>query len=269
MEAKFSKIEGYRVRYWEEGSGLPLLMVHGVGPGTSVVGNFGPAMEALAERYHVLGIDLIGFGDSDRKKEPPFFDLDLWLRQGLALVDQFTGGKPCAIAGHSLGGALALKIASRASNVNHVLTSSSIGTAYPLNQYLNGFWNLPASKEELQTVMGNMVFDPAAISQEMLDGRWDLLTQEGYGDYFTQMFAGNRQDFIDAAILTDTEAGNISASVTMIHGRNDRPCPAEQTTLVLSERLPQADVILLGECGHNLPREQGEKYLAAAHSLLG
>lgn len=269
MEAKFIEIEGYRVRYWEGGSGFPLLMVHGVGPGTSVIGNFGPAMDALAERYHVLGIDLIGFGDSGRKKEPPFFDLDLWLRQGLALVDQLTGGQPCAIAGHSLGGALALKIASRAANVSHVLTSSSIGTAYPLNQYLNAFWDLPSDRDELREVMGNMVFDPAAISEEMLDGRWDLLTQDGYGDYFTQMFAGNRQDFIDAAIVTDEEASGISARISMIHGRNDKPCPAEQTTLVLSEQLPQADVILLGECGHNLPREQTGKYMAAAVSILG
>jgi 2-hydroxymuconate-semialdehyde hydrolase len=269
MEAKFTDIEGYGVRYWEGGSGFPLLMVHGVGPGTSVVGNFGPAMEALAERYHVFGIDLIGFGDSERKKDAPFFDMDLWLRQGLALIDQLTGGQPCGIAGHSLGGALALKIASRAPNVSHVLTSSAIGTAYPLNQYLNGFWDLPADKDVLRDVMGNMVFDQAMLSDDMINGRWDLLTQEGYGDYFIQMFAGHRQDFIDAAILTDEEAGMISAIVTMIHGRNDKPCPAEQTTLVLADRLPGADVILLGECGHNLPREQTEKYLAAAYALFG
>ena len=55
MEAKFTDIEGYGVRYWEGGSGFPLLMVHGVGPGTSVVGNFGPAMEALAERIRREG----------------------------------------------------------------------------------------------------------------------------------------------------------------------------------------------------------------------
>jgi 2-hydroxymuconate-semialdehyde hydrolase len=269
MEAKFTDVEGYRVRYWEGGSGFPLLMVHGVGPGTSVVGNFGPVMDRLAEHYHVLGIDLIGFGDSDRKKEPPFFDLDLWLRQGMALVDTFTGGQPCGIAGHSLGGALALKIAGRAPNVSHVLTSSTIGTAYPLNQYLNGFWDLPSSRDELRDVMGNMVFDPVAISEEMLDGRWELLTQDGYGAYFAQMFAGNRQDFIDAAIVTDDEAGAISASVTMIHGRNDKPCPAEQTTLPLAEKLPRADVVLLADCGHNLPREQTEKYMTEAVSLLG
>lgn len=269
MEAKFINIEGYRARYWDAGTGFPLFMIHGVGPGTSVVGNFGPAMEALAERYRVIGIDLIGFGDSERKEEAPFFDLDLWVRQGLATIDQLSGGQPCGIAGHSLGGALALKIASRAANVSHVLTSSSIGTLYPLNQYLNGFWDLPADKGVLRDVMSNMVFNQAALSDDMINGRWNLLTQEGYGDYFVQMFAGNRQDFIDAAVLTDEEAGSISAAVTMVHGRNDRPCPADQTTLALADRLPAADVILLGGCGHNLPREQTEKYLEAAYALFG
>ena len=42
----------------------------------------------------------------------------------------------------------------------------------------------------------------------------------------------------------------------MLHGREDQPCPPEQTTMVLAKRLRAADVHLLGQCGHNLPRER-------------
>ena len=116
--------------------------------------------------------------------------------------------------------------------------------------------------------MGDMVFDPSAVTDEMLEMRWELLSQEGYGDYFVNMFAGDRQQLIDSAVLSDDEAARIDATITMLHGRNDKPCPAEQTTLKVAEKLPSADVILLGNCGHNLPRERTGDYLAAARSLF-
>lgn len=269
LEPKFVEIEGYRIRYREGGGGLPLLMVHGVGPGTSAVGNFGPMLERLAGHYRVIAMDLIGFGDSDRKRAPPWFDPDLWLRQCLAALELLAGDGPCAMAGHSLGGALALRTAARAPQIRHVLASSAIGAAYPLNPVLDAFWSPPADRAALRRAMADMVYDPAAVTDEMLDARWALLTQEGYGAYFRDMFAGDRQRFLDAMVLSGDEIAAIEANVTLIHGREDRPCPPELTAVALAERLPRADLILLGRCGHNLPREQPEKYLAAAHVLLG
>lgn len=269
LESKFTEIEGHRVHYWQGGSGFPLLMIHGVGPGTSIMGNFEPALAPLAERYHVVAMDLIGFGESARKTEPPFFDAALWVRQGLAMLDTLPAGA-CGIAGHSLGGALALKIAAAAGErVSHVLTSSSIGTPYPLNQFLDAFWSLPADRDELRRAMENMVFDPAAVTDPMIEGRWELLAQDGYADYFGAMFGGDRQACIDAGIVTDDEFAKITATVSMIHGRDDKPCPAELTTVKLAEKLEDADVTLVGRCGHNLPREFTEKYLTAAFNLFG
>jgi len=268
LEAKFTEIEGRRVHYWEGGSGFPVLMLHGVGPGTSIVGNFGPVLEPLAERYHILACDLIGFGESARKPEEPFFDVDLWVRQGLAMLDLMPDG-PCGVAGHSLGGALALKVASRATRITKALTSCSIGASYPLNQALDEFWELPSDRAGLRRAMEAMVCDPANVSDEMIEGRWELLNQPGYDSYFGAMFAPPRQRFIDAGVLSAGELADIGAEITMIHGRDDRPCPPMETTMVLAESLPRAEVRLIGQCGHNLPREQTGAYLSAAFDLFG
>ena len=268
MHAYFTQIEGYRVRYWEGGDGFPVLMLHGVGPGTSTVANFGPVLEPLEEFCRVIAIDLIGFGDSERKKETPYFDIDLWVRQGLAALIQFTDGRSCGIAGHSLGGALALKIASQTPQISKVLTSGSVGASYPFNDTLQAFWNLPQDVDQLQRVMQDMVADPAVITEEMIEGRWELLTQDGYGGYFEEMFSGNRQALIDAAVLSSEEAERISADITMLHGRADKPCPADKTPQPVSHLLPQADVKLFGKCGHNLPRERTADYIAAAQALF-
>ena len=269
LDSRFAEIAGHRVHYWEGGSGFPVLMLHGVGPGTSIEGNFAPVLEPMAARYHVVAADLIGFGESQRKHEEPYFDVALWVRQGVEMLGLLGGDGPCGVAGHSLGGALALKVASRSDRVSHVLTSGTIGAPYRLNAALDGFWSLPRDRDALRAAMAAMVFDAGDVSDEMIEGRWALLDRDGYGDYFRAMFAGDRQRFIDAAILSDAECASIAARVTMIHGRNDRPCPAAETTLVLAGRLADADVHLIGRCGHNLPRERPAAYLAAAAALFG
>lgn len=269
LESRRADIEGYDVHYWEAGAGFPVLMLHGVGPGTSIMGNFEPALEPLAQRYHLFATDLVGFGNSARKTEEPYFDAELWVRQGLAMLDLMPDG-PCGVAGHSLGGALALKIAARSERVTRVLTSSSIGTAYPLNRYLDAFWSLPADRAELRAAMENMVHDPAAVSDPMIEGRWDLLQQPGYAEYFGAMFAGDRQLYIDAGIVTADELKALSGKrISMIHGTDDKPCPANETTVSLGAKLPQASVRLIANCGHNLPREYTRDYLETAIALFG
>lgn len=270
MESRYTEIEGYRVHYWEGGSGFPILMMHGVGPGTSIVGNFEPALEPLAGRYHIYATDLIGFGNSAWKTEAPYFDVDLWVRQGLAMLELMPDG-PCGVAGHSLGGALALKVAAASPRVTHVLTSSSIGTPYPLNQYLDAFWSLPGDRTQLRAAMENMVADPSAVTDAMIEGRWNLLAQDGYAEYFGMMFGGDRQSYIDAGVLGDDELAAVTGrtKITLIHGTDDKPCPAELTSVKLGERLPDATVTLVGNCGHNLPREYTATYLKAAFELFG
>ena len=120
--------------------------------------------------------------------------------------------------------------------------------------------------------MADMVADPAAVTDAMIEGRWDLLAQDGYADYFGEMFKPPRQRYIDAGRVTDAEFEALNArgvNIAMIHGTEDKPCPVDRTTAELSKRLPDARVMLVENCGHNLPRESTQTYLATAFDLFG
>jgi len=267
LESKYTEIDHVRVHYWQGGAGFPVLMLHGVGPGTSIQGNYGPVLEPLAARCHIVAPDLIGFGGSDRKRMQPYFDVELWLRQAQAMLALLPAG-PCGVAGHSLGGALALKLAARSPRVAKVLTSSTVGASYPVPQALDAFWTAPADRQALRSAMARMVHDPASLTEALLDDRWKLLTSGDHAAYFSTMFVRPRQRYIDAAVVSEAECQAIRAKVVMLHGRNDQPCPAELTTLAIARKLPRADVQLLGNCGHNLPRERSADYIAAALRLF-
>ncbi len=109
------------------GRGAPLLLVHGVGPGTTGLANFAPLIEALPGDAPLHMIDLAGFGGSARKPVQPGFDIDHWLAQIDDALERI--GAPAVLVGNSVGGALALKAASRRSGVLAVLARAALPRA--------------------------------------------------------------------------------------------------------------------------------------------
>ena len=110
MERTEFEFESMRFSALTGGSGFPLLMLHGSGPGVSAWGNFRLVLEGLERSFRILAIDLIGFGESSRKPAKPYFDLDLWLRQARFALN-LLGDGPVGIIGHSVSAVLALKLA--------------------------------------------------------------------------------------------------------------------------------------------------------------
>jgi 2-hydroxymuconate-semialdehyde hydrolase len=260
-------VEGYKAHYIEGGSGYPLLLIHGSGPGASTLGNWRRVLEPLARQFHVHAMDLIGFGRSDRKRAEPYFDISLWLSQCQALIELMPGTR-IGVIGHSLSGALALKLAAREPRIAQVLTTASMGAAFPITFAAATAWTYPATRDELRRTAEFLIHDKSLIDDDYLDARMKILHSDStYGTYFSSMFGGDKQSYIDRAVVTQEELAAIHCKVTMLHGRNDVGFPPS-ISLSVAERLPQADVTLLGFCSHSIAMEQPEKFLAATRSLF-
>lgn len=258
--------DGVRVHYLEGGRGFPVLMVHGSGPGASTIGNWRLVLDPLAERFHVFAMDLIGFGRSERKPQPPYFDLDLWFRQCRAMVERIEGQR-VGIIGHSLSGALALKLAAVESRIAKVLTTGSMGARFTPNEHTVRTWTFPRNRAELRRTAEGLVFDRSLIDDTYLDNREKVLFAGDYAGYFGSMFEGDKQRYIDAAVLRPDELARIHCDVTMLHGRNDVAFPPE-LTLTIAKSIPQADVVLIGRCSHSVAMEYPSKLIASAELLF-
>ena len=255
------------VHYLEGGSGKPLLLIHGSGPGASTIGNWRRVLEPLAARYHVFAMDLIGFGRSGRKASTPFFDFDLWFRQCRALLNQMPGDD-IGVVGHSISGALALKLAAAESRITRVLTTASMGASFPLNDATRLCWSFPETTQDLRRTAESLIYDKTLIDDAYIRARQAILYDDrDYADYFRSMFGHDKQSYIDATLLLPDELSRITCPVTMLHGRDDVPFPPA-ITLQLASGLKQADVMLLAHCAHSVAMEHPGKFLSAANLLF-
>ena len=268
MKEQGFDFRGIPVHYVEGGEGFPILLIHGSGPGASTQGNWRLVLEPLASRHHVFAMDLIGFGKSGRKPEPPYFDFPLWVDQCQEMIRRIPGER-VGIIGHSISGALALRLAAREPRVARVMTTATVGAVFPLTEASLRTWTFPKNREELRRAAEGLVYDKSLINQAYLSDREKVLFSGDYEAYFSKMFEGDKLRYIDQAVLGAEELAKIKCEVLMVHGREDKGFPAEPLTLTVSRSIPHADVVLLGRCSHSIAFEYPKKFLALAESFFG
>ena len=105
-------------------------------------------------------------------------------------------------------------------------------------------------------------------TNELLDARMKILHDGIYGPYFQSMFQGDKQRYIDTAVLSEESLKKLSCDVVLMHGRNDLPFPYRENSLALSRSIPHADINLVGNCGHSPALEHPNKFLNAAKMLF-
>jgi 2-hydroxy-6-oxonona-2,4-dienedioate hydrolase len=105
LKEQVVQVDSVRIYYQEYGSGPPLVLIHGLsGSGRWWRHN----IDALAEHYHVLVVDLIGFGRSRQQQ----FALTA-AAESIARWLDFLGIESASIIGHSMGGFIAADLASK------------------------------------------------------------------------------------------------------------------------------------------------------------
>ncbi len=109
LELKTVETKYAPVRYYEGGSGEPLVFLHGAG---GITGE-DPLLNRLAERYHVYAPLLPGYGDSE--EAPDLRDMLDFTLHSWDVVDAL-GIRTPILVGHSMGGMIAAEMAAVAPN---------------------------------------------------------------------------------------------------------------------------------------------------------
>jgi len=98
-------LHGHRVRFHRAGDGPLLVLLHGI---ASTADTWSPVVEALAARHTVIAPDLLGHGDSAKPRGD--YSLGAYA-SGVRDLIAALGYDRATVAGHSLGGGIAMQFA--------------------------------------------------------------------------------------------------------------------------------------------------------------
>ena len=230
------------------GGGLPVMLIHGSGPGVSAWANWRQAIPALARDRRVIAPDMVGFGYTDRPAGIQY-SMDTWVRQGLDLLDTL-GLEKVHLVGNSFGGALAMALAIRApERVQRLVLMGSVGVPFPITEGLDAVWGYEASFENMRRIMDYFAWSRDLVNDELAKLRYEASIRPGFQESFSAMFPAPRQRWVDAMTSAEADIRALPHETLIIHGREDKVIPLSNS-LTLADWIPNAQLHVFGHCGH-------------------
>ena len=99
---------GLRLFYRVEGSGIPVVLVHGYGVNADLNWRLPGVIRALRKEYQVITLDVRGHGRSDKPHDPGQYGVEL-VRDVVRLLDHLAIEK-AHVVGYSMGGFITIKL---------------------------------------------------------------------------------------------------------------------------------------------------------------
>jgi 4,5:9,10-diseco-3-hydroxy-5,9,17-trioxoandrosta-1(10),2-diene-4-oate hydrolase len=252
---------------------LPLVMLHGGGPGASSWSNFGSALPRFAASFRTLLVDQPGFGASDK---PPVvgnyyrFAADLVV----ALLDEL-GIQRVHLLGNSLGGGTAMRLAlSHPDRVGRLVLMGPGGLSLNLFhadptegvQRLMDFGADP-SREALRAFISTMVVNQDLVTDELVEERYADATAPGAREAMLSMGMSfwNPETAEDGMLWR--EAHRLRKHTLLTWGREDRVNPIDGAFAAL-KLIPKAQLHVFPNCGHWAQIEAADEFAEISTAFL-
>jgi pimeloyl-ACP methyl ester carboxylesterase len=239
---------GIKTNYLEAGTGDPVVLIHGSGPGVTSYANWRLVLPALAENFRVLAPDMVGFGFSERPANIEY-GVQTWADQVVGLMDTLEVPK-AHLVGNSFGGAIALRIATQhPGRVGKLVLMGSMGVPFPITEGLERVWGYEPSFENMRKVLDVFAYSRDLVNDELAQVRYRGSIQPGFQESFAVMFPAPRQRWVEAMCTPEDEIRRLPHRTLIVHGREDQVIPL-QTSLRLMELIDNADLSVFSHCGH-------------------
>ncbi len=265
------------LNYYETGEQapgeLPLVLLHGGGPGASSWSNFSTCLPLFGPHFRTLAIDQPGFGGSDK---PPVvgnyyrFAAD----HILELLDEL-GIDKVHLLGNSLGGGTAMRLAlEHPDRVGRLVLMGPGGLSLNLFhadptegvQRLMEFSGAP-SAESLKAFISTMVVDQSLVTDELVAERLADATAPGAQEAMRSMGWSfwNPETAEDGMLWR--EAHRLKHHTLLTWGREDRVNPLDGAMVAL-KTIPKAQLHVFPRCGHWAQIEVADEFAEIAVNFL-
>jgi len=234
--------------YHDVGSGEPVLLLHGSGPGVSAWANWRLSLQGLAPEFRLVAPDLAGFGYSAAPADM-IHTRQTWLDQIVSFLDAL-GLDRVHVIGNSFGGSMALALAiAHPARVDRLILMGSVGVPFELTPGLDAVWGYEPSFENMQAIMRIFAYDQSLIGDALVQLRYEASKRPGIQEAYSGMFPAPRQRWVDAMAHEEQDVRALPHPTLLIHGRDDKVIPLS-TSMTLLEWIDNSQLHVFGRCGH-------------------
>ena len=232
--------------YLEAGSGDPVVLLHGSGPGVSGWANWQHTIPGLAEHFRVIAPDTVGYGATSRPGDI-VYSLRTWSDHILGLLDVLELDR-VSLVGNSLGGRMALDLAERhPERISRMVLMGSPGVGMTVTDGLKALRAYAPSLENMRALLLDyFAVNPSIITDELVRIRYQASLETF--DAYRAMFLDPRHKGNELGI-TEEQVRSIRTPSLLIHGREDKVVPPEVSWTML-HLLQDADLHVFARCGH-------------------
>ncbi len=269
MKENFIEVEGLSIRYFEEGSGPAVVLLHGASLGSSADVWTGNLSDLAARGLRVIACDQPGFGLSDNPEDP---SVGYRTRFVLAFMDALLLSK-ARVIGHSQSGRIAVSLAlEHGERVPGVVVLATGSLLPPLpgrgkSDAAEGEEGGAAEPtlEETRRLLEESLFDWTLITPAALQTRHRMSTGKNFRAFLERRQArgGDRKE---SKPLWQRLA-EVRSPLRLIYGREDRGHAAERAALAM-ELHPGLDLHLIRRCKHLVQWDAAEEFAALCGSFL-
>jgi pimeloyl-ACP methyl ester carboxylesterase len=265
VRERWVDVAGMKIHVSEAGSGEPIVMLHGGGPGATGMSNFRTNLDHLSRQFRLIVLDQPGFGSSTAE----LVEGESYWKLSARVVKEVlaeAGISKTHLLGNSLGGGTALRFAldypemadrlvlmGPGGGAVNVFTPGDIVGG--VNVAVRRFYESP-SPERMREFVDFMVYDPAIASDELMVERFEAATAPGQREFMVNLFT---------ALARDPEADlwkrvdEVTHRTLLIWGREDRVLPFD-SSLLMFHRMPDVRLMAFSKCGHWVQTEKQPEF---------
>lgn len=253
-------VDGLKVRYLEEGSGMPVIMLHGASLGSSA-DVFERHLGKLADAgFRAVAYDQPGFGLSDTPRDYTLAYRTRFLPEFMTAI----GAEQAGLIGHSQAGGIVVQTAldhpGRVAKVLVVCSGSLLQGIPGFDQPGGGGGSegsdAPPTLEDTRKLLESNLYNKALITPEVLEKRHGM------------SLGRNLERFLERTRVVEPKRTGprlwerlmeVRAPLLLLYGKQDRNQAAEKCA-ALKERMPDLRLEIIDRACHMLMWDAGEVY---------
>lgn len=255
-----------QTNYHDRGTGAPVLLIHGSGPGVSAWANWRLTIGALEGEFRCLAPDMAGFGYSP-VPEGWQHSRAAWLDQLIAFMDGL-GIEKAHVIGNSFGGSMALALAIACpERVDRLVLMGSVGVPFDLTPGLDAVWGYTPGVDNMAALLRIFAWNPALAGTDLARIRYEASVRPGVQEAYAAMFPAPRQRWVDAMAHAESDIRKVPHKTLLIHGRDDKVIPLANS-LTLNQWIDDSQLHVFGRCGHWTQIEHAAGFNRLVRSFL-